>query len=192
VFLNFYLDKKLYKSEYILEYMEKLHPGARWSFRLGVYSSFIFIFIILLFFGFQWMTGDRSGGDGFLSTVLLILIIAIGIVVILGEIYARMAYNRWLYEFTPHELKLEKGIIFKNYRSVPYERIQNVEIHRGILARMLGFSSLEIHTAGYSGGYQGRRRVHAEGYIPAVFINKAEHTREFLMKKISKRHGSGV
>ena len=92
-----------------------------------------------------------------------------------------MSYNRWFYEFNDDCLKLERGIIWKRYSNVPYERIQNVDIHRGIIARMFGFSSLMIQTAGYSA------KANAEGYIPAVEISQAEQIRTFVMKKITRR-----
>jgi membrane protein YdbS with pleckstrin-like domain len=110
-------------------------------------------------------------------------------IIIIAEIYARMAYKRWFYEFTDSNLKLERGIIWKRYSNVPYERVQNVDIHRGILARMLGFSSVMIQTAGYSGAGRG---MHTEGYLPAVDIDAAEKIRDFLMKKISKRSSGGL
>ena len=173
--------------------MEKLHPGARWIFRISVYSI---LFFILIFLGIL-------GGGGFYNILIKVfpsitLIILLGIallflfLIIFGEIYARMAYNRWFYEFTKRELKIEKGIIFKNYKSIPYQRIQNVDIHRGILARMLGFSTLDIQTAGYSGGYSrhGRGRSASEGHIPAVSMKRAEQIRNWIMEQIvEKRSG---
>ena len=92
-----------------------------------------------------------------------------------------MAYKRWFYEFTKEGLKLERGIIWKRYSNIPYERIQNVDVHRGIIARTFGFSSVIIHTAGYSG------QAVAEGNIPAVSVQEAEKLRTFVMNKITKK-----
>ena len=56
---------------------------------------------------------------------------------------------------------------------------------------MLGFSSVMIQTAGFS-GYPGRGySMMSEGFIPAVSEKEAESIREFLMKRISKR-GRGL
>src|SRR3989344_1197534 len=116
--------------------MNQLHPGARWQFRITVYTILIFL---SLFIGWIFFAG-LAFLLGVLTTIIIYLIIIVGI----GEIYARMAYNRWFYEFTKDGLKLERGIIWKRYSNVPYERIQNVDIHRGLIARMCGFSSLMI------------------------------------------------
>ena len=112
---------------------------------------------------------------------------SVTVVLIGAEIYARMSYNRWFYEFNDDGLKLERGIIWKRYSNVPYQRIQNVDLHRGIIARMFGFTSILIQTAGYSA------RPYAEGYIPAVDMGQAEKIREFVMKKIKRANrNSGI
>ncbi len=167
--------------------MEKLHPGAKWSFRISGYVGAI---IFLIFFGsflgpiLAAILAAIFGADSLGAIIVIGLILFVlfaAAVIILAEVYARMAYNRWFYEFTQTNLKIEQGVIFKRYSNVPYQRVQNVDIHRGILARMLGFSSVMIQTAGFSGA--GR----AEGYIPAVSPEGAEKIRDFLMKKITKR-----
>ena len=132
----------------------------------------IYSFQILRFF---------AGGSAGLGFVLAI-IFYIFFVIIVAEIYARMSYNRYLYEITHDAVKVEMGIIWKKYTSIPYERVQNVDITRGIIARMIGFSTVNIQTAGY-----GVQNVRSEGYIPAVSVENAEKIRNFLMKKISKR-----
>ena len=166
--------------------MERLHPGAKWQFRVSGYLLFGFLGI---FFGI-WVTVPLAGflftlaGISASSTVAIILLSILGyilLVIVVSEIYARMSYNRWFYEFNDDGLKLERGIIWKRYSNVPYERIQNVDVHRGIIARMFGFSSLMIQTAGYSA------QPRAEGYIPAVESSQAEQFRTFVMKKITRK-----
>jgi membrane protein YdbS with pleckstrin-like domain len=123
-------------------------------------------------------------GKSFNAGLIMILVIILGytiVTVVVGEIFARMAYKRWFYEFGEDGLKIERGIIWKRYSNIPYERIQNVNIRRGIIARMLGFSSLMIQTAGFSAQPQ------AEGYIPAIDKDLAEQTRIFVMKKITHK-----
>ena len=165
----------------------QLHPGARWIFRLKSYFS---IFFLILFFSiwigsFIFSPFLIDNGFSVLSGIFIIILIVPIIALILGEVYARMAYNRWFYEFTPDNLKIEKGIVWKKYSNIPYSKIQNVDIHRGILARMLGFSSIMIQTAGYS----IQRGGMAEGSIPAVGQEDSEKIRDFLMKKLKSSKG---
>lgn len=165
--------------------MDKLHTGARWLFRarglfigaiLSIFVSWILIPALGVFFSL--MLGTDSN---LIFGIFLGIFVYLSLVVIFAEIYARMSYNRWFYEFTGEGLRLERGIIWKRYSNIPYERIQNVDVHRGIIARTFGFSSVIIQTAGYS-AYPA-----AEGSIPAVDANQAEQIRNFVMKKITKR-----
>lgn len=176
--------------------MNQLHPGARWQFRLRGYLWFGILGIVL-----NWMVQPLvifllsllgldlrflklEGVSSVVTLVIILLLFLLGpilVVIIASEIYARMSYNRWFYEFTNEGLRLERGIIWKRYSNIPYDRIQNVDVHRGIIARMFGFSSLSIETAGYS------EQPDAEGYIPAVEMKQAEKIRELVMKKITGR-----
>jgi len=168
--------------------MEKLHPGGKWLFRIGAYFTLGIIGIFLAF----WIGGIMGNLAGRGTATIIALIFYISFVIIGGEIYTQMAYNNWRYEFTNRGLKLERGIIWKRYSNIPYERIQNVDIHRGILARMLGFSTIDIQTAGYSGyGHRGGKPK-SEGHIPAVSISKGEKIREKVMKNITGKSRKGM
>lgn len=178
--------------------MDKLHPGARWLFRLRAYYLLIILGIFITMWSFQLLRIIAGGSTGI--GFVLAIIFYIFFVVIVAEIYARMSYNRYLYEIKKDAVKIERGIIWKKYTSIPYERIQNVDIRRGIIARMFGFSTVEIETAGqsgYGGSYGFRfgrrnRRYQSEGHLPAIDVNGAEKIREFVMKRVKQTHGSGL
>ena len=169
--------------------MKELHPGAKWIFRVTAYLAVFFTFLILFFSIIGILISVIKSPVIIFSLIASTLLIFLVLAVIFGEMYSNLSYKNWKYEFTQNELKTEQGIIWKKYRSVPYERVQNVEIHRGILARILKFSCLDIHTAGYSAVAHSGVGGTAEGNIPAVSIEEAEKIREFLMKKIGKKSG---
>ena len=169
--------------------MDKLHPGARWLFRANVYLGligfifFIGVFSIALFTEFGYVV--PLIGFGFIIFLFIIT-----------EIFVRMSYNRWKYKFEPGSLRIEHGIIWKKYVSIPYERVQNVDIKRGIIARMFGFSTVDIETAGRSGGgavgfgvkfgNNRHQQYKSEGHLPAISTLGAEKIRDFVMKKITR------
>ena len=104
-----------------------------------------------------------------------------------------------MYEITNEGVKIEQGIIWKRYTSIPYERVQNVGIERGIIARLFGFSTIQIETAGQSGygsqggfylrfRHRGNKQYKSEGYLPAIDIAQADEMRVFIMKQIKHRH----
>lgn len=180
--------------------MDKLHPGARWLFRLRAYYPLIILGIFITIWSFHFFRIIAGGSTG--VSFVLAVIFYIFFVIIVAEIYARMSYNRYLYEISHDAVKVERGIIWKKYTSIPYERVQNVDIRRGIIARMFGFSTVEIETAGQSGysgshyglrfGRRGNRRYQSEGHLSAIEINDAEKIREFVMKRVKQTHGSGL
>jgi len=162
--------------------MEKLHPGVRWVFRLRAYSVLLAPMVFVIILGIQ-------------VAPLFTISLGLALLIFASEIYARMAYSRYLYQISSDEIRIEKGIIWKKYVSIPYERVQNVDIHRGVFARMFGFSTVEIETAGSSGAIRyGRRnqRYESEGHLPGVSIEGAEKIRDFVLKKIRKTYGSGL
>lgn len=175
-----------------------LHPGVKWLWR----AQYLFGAIILSGFVGIWGGGLvyailSNNQPMSLKTVFVMIaafVLAMVIITIINEVYLRLAYNRWFYELTPEGLKIEKGIIWKRYSSIPYERIQNIDIRRGIFARYFDYSELNIQTAGYSGmPTRGAGIYGSEGYIPAVDMKHAEEIRDFILKKIARRtHSQGL
>ena len=165
---------------------KQLHPAVKVSWRISSYLSVILLVPFFSIWFFPIASFFSVGFFGFLKIFVIVFVI----VAIFAEIWVRLAYNRWFYEFTPTNLKVERGVIFKRYSNVPYGRVQNVDIRRGIIARMFDFSSVFIQTAGYSNG--GKGGMGSEGYLPAVNVEEAEKIRDFLMKKISKRSSQGL
>ena len=119
--------------------------------------------------------------------------IDVGIVIltiIFLYIWARLTYRFYRYEFTENAVKKEHGVIWKKYVSIPYDRVQNVDIHRGVVARLLGLSDLQIQTAG--GITAGSYGAFAEGRLPGIAKDEAERLREELVQRVQKSRGQGL
>lgn len=157
--------------------MEKLHPKAVWIFFFRVLGFCIFLSVWLTSFlaGLLRVAGKR----GFLWWLILGFIICL----IFAYFWSKLIYRFWRYELTEDVFKKEHGIIWKKYVSIPYERIQNIDIHRGVVDRILGLSSLSIQTAGYGAIGGMRRGIGGEGYLPGLGKNKAEEIRDELIQR---------
>src|SRR3989344_6458902 len=172
--------------------MNKLHPGAKWVFRLRAYPTLFFIGLFISIWSIQ-LFSNLVGLSLVIGLIALFLFFILSVLIVV-EVYARMSYNRYLYELSSIEVKIERGIIWKKYTSIPYERVQNVEIRRGILARIFGFSTVDIETAGHSGfgmvrfGRGNRQRYESEGHLLAIDTLGAEKIRAFIMKKVRQSH----
>lgn len=176
--------------------MEKLHPKAVWLFFVSSLGRLVILFFAFGFIAMEVIVeGTRDISNDALWKVGLSALLAIIAYIIICYIWAKLTYRFWGYELTETALKIEKGVIWKKYVSIPYERIQNVDIFRGLLARMLGLSDLQVQTAGYSGGYHSRGRMGfmSEGRLPGLSPSVAEQLREELVRKArGVRQGQGI
>lgn len=163
-----------------MENLQKLHPRAVWLFFFKYAGSFI----VAVFFAGIWIVaaiGEKIAGIGYIIGI----VIAIIFLLIAGSyIWARLSYHFWRYQLTKDSYRAERGVIFKRYISIPYERIQNVDIYRGILDRIFGLSDLQIQTAGYGAvGSRGLRGFGSEGRLPGIDKQTAEKLRDELIKR---------
>jgi len=164
--------------------VNKLHPRAFWLFVAQGLVTFTFISLVFLF-PFSWMfTGLVADealptvvGLSLGGSVLICLLVFGGLI----TIWAKLYYNSYKYEFGKEGVKIERGVIWKKYVTIPYGRIQNIDILRGPLARILGLSDLQIQTAGASGA------ILTEGRIPGVLREEAEEHRNELISRLSGR-----
>ncbi|MFW6246478.1 MAG: PH domain-containing protein, partial [Tangfeifania sp.] len=70
----------------------------------------------------------------------------------------------------------QRGLITYKVTSVPLNRIQHVEINQGVLAKILGLSSVNIYTAGGTS---------SDLSIPGLREEEAQKLKAFLSGKIS-------
>ena len=170
--------------------MQKLDPKAVWIFFVRIFFRGLVAFMFLLYFLFLIYTPFYRMGKGEILlgrvSFLWVLLPLFILYLIFCYVWARLTYRFWGYQLIEEAFKKERGVIWKKYVSIPYERIQNIDIHRGILARILGLSDLKVQTAGYSAVSYGRGRmagIGAEGYLPGLDKQVAEELREELIKR---------
>lgn len=166
--------------------MRQLHPRAVWLFFIRFIISWGILLIIVLGFIFGIQNASPEGGlFPFSLSSLAILFLLLGYA-IFAYIWARLSYHFYRYELIENSFRKEFGVIWKSYISIPYDRIQNIDIYRGIWARIFGLSELHIQTAGASG------RVATEGRLPGLSKEEAELLREDLISRVSHQRGQGL
>jgi putative membrane protein len=83
------------------------------------------------------------------NPVLIPIVIA---VVLLFSLFFRwLAWLRFQYFVGEHDIRVEKGILNRTARSIPYDRIQDVSIEQKPLARMMGLGEVKFETGGGDG-----------------------------------------
>jgi putative membrane protein len=104
---------------------------------------------------------SRSGLTGalILAAVLGALLVAVKWV----------GWRRFRYGVGSEVIVIESGILHRNRRSIPFDRIQDVDIERTFLARLLGLAKVRIETG--AGGKD-------EGLLDSVSLAEAHRLRE--------------
>lgn len=168
--------------------MEKLDPKSIWLFFFSFLARGLVIFIFFSFWALPLLAGVSvyTNESGFFLALVGVWIVFLGLYILFCYIWAKLTYKYWQYELTEDAFKKESGVIWKKYVSIPYERIQNVDINRGLFARILGVSDLQIQTAGFSAVSYGRRGLAgagAEGRLPGIDKGMAENLRDELVRR---------
>jgi len=96
--------------------------------------------------------------------------------VVLGVLYGLVAlpaivlqYLRFSYRITPKQIVIQKGVLRRQNRSIPIERIQNIQIEQNLVARLVGLAKVTIETAGSSA---------TEGSLEYVGLSSAQEIRQ--------------
>lgn len=182
--------------------MKQLDPKAVWLFFINSLIGYGFLGLIAFFFGFQFFysslrhideefSGYAEYGGSSIPVPWGLIWGIILFVIVISLIISKLTYRYYKYELTDLVFKKEHGIIWKKYVSIPYDRIQNVDIYRGIWARLLGLSDIQIQTAG--GITAGSYGAFSEGRLVGVSKEEAEKLRDELIQRArNSRTGQGL
>jgi len=81
------------------------------------------------------------------TTDLPIMTLLLGIAVF-TLIYRVLDWRNRRYAFDGHVLRVDSGILGRSHRSLDVDRIQQIEIQRELVPRLLGLASVRVETAG--------------------------------------------
>lgn len=82
-----------------------------------------------------------------------------------------LQYVRFSYRITPKQIVIQKGVLKRQNRSIPIERVQNIQIERNMVARIFGVAKVQIETAGSSA---------TEGSLEYVGLKDAHDIRQVV------------
>ena len=99
------------------------------------------------------VVGQQRGGDlvqrGLPSrTEALVTLAVVAAVAVVGGVYALLAWRRARYRVDEHVLQLRQGVLFRQERQAPLDRLQAVDVVRPLLARFFGLAELNLEVAG--------------------------------------------
>lgn len=103
--------------------------------------------------GFSWFIVYVDKEVSFLDTNKYVLLpTTIAVMAIMGILtpFIILYYNSIHFEIVEDEVHVNRGIITKTRKIVPYRTITNIEIKRGPFDRLLKMGTIELQTAGSS------------------------------------------
>jgi putative membrane protein len=115
---------------------ERLHP-------LGLFVGFITGIPQLIFPMFAAIFGARKGGFGSIEII--------GVVLLISLLFRWIGWLRFRYHLDEDDIRIERGILNRTVRSIPYDRIQDVSIEEKPLARLLGLGEVKFESGGGGG-----------------------------------------
>lgn len=125
-----------------------------------------------------------------LRTALPVLVVALGsgrfvlvvlVALVVGVVVGVLGWYRRLWWFDGEVLHLDEGIVVRNQRRIPVERIQHVEVERRLRHQLSGLAAVRIETAGGSG---------AELRLDAVRNDEAEELRRAVRAVTAAHSGT--
>lgn len=170
--------------------METLHPNSKVYFLLRTYVilAIIGLFVIYFYFDIKSLTVSTATDYDNIriaakNSTLIFSIIYTLLLIPISYFWANFEFQSYRYKVGNTEFSKEHGVINKVYVSIPYNKVQNVEIRRSIFERLLELSTLHIQTAGYHGanGFPS-----SEGVIPGLEPSVALKLRDEILNKVKK------
>lgn len=105
-----------------------------------------------------------------LLSVMVLLLTYLSLINILG-------FPRKGYLVRERDVSYKKGLITFKQTTVPFNRIQHVEVNQGVLEKLFHLSSVKIYTAGGSS---------SDLSIPGLPVGDAQKLKSFLSERISE------
>ena len=159
--------------------MKQLHPNYIKKHFTSVVIVLFFLFFLIGSIASVVLVVEANESKTIYLTVGILFIVFLALVLI-AWIMTNLSHRFYRYELKEKGFYKESGIVWKTYVTIPYSRIQNIEIYRGLLDRLFGLSQLHIQTAGYSGPYRL-----TEGRLPGLSVEVADQ----LCDELANRSG---
>ena len=146
---------------------ERLHPfflltGLGGSLK-GISGGYVLV---------AYLAASGRWGSALIGIFCLLLFMAIGVL---------LYWRRFEFRVGANEIRIDSGILSRTHRSIPFDRIQDVDVTQGPIARVLSLARVKFET-GASGGEE-------EGVLQAISLQRAEELRDLVR---SRRTRSGV
>jgi putative membrane protein len=116
----------------------RLHP-------IGMFISFITTLPQLFFPIVAGLFGTHKAGFSLYTPFIILAVIGISLA------FRWISWLRFRYTIKAQDIRIESGVLDRNVRSIPYDRIQDVSIEQRLLPRIFGLAEVRFETGGGKG-----------------------------------------
>ena len=152
---------------------ERLHPlflltGLGGSLR-GLAGGYVAI-------GYLAVSGRLE--TAIIGAIALLLFVGVGVA---------LYWTRFEFRVGRSDIRIDSGIISRRHRSIPFDRIQDVDITQGPVARLLGIAQVKFETGGGAVGPNAEEAV-----LHAIPLARAHEIRELVRATRSNAAAAGT
>ncbi len=120
--------------------------------------------------------------------LVVALLLVSSLLLVFAYVWAELYHRAYRWRLGAGDVQIWSGILFRRRTTIPYIRIQNVNVVRGPLLILLGLSSVEIETAGQRGVYHGGV-YRSEGFLPG--LADGEETADLIISRVTEAKARG-
>ncbi len=152
---------------------------------LGAVALAVFILVIGLLFAAGAQNACRGDGCGLLSSEALAPFIVI--IALIITLYPILYWYLFSYELTDRTITINSGILFRQYETIDFGKIQTIENERGPLLMLFGLTIVKVWTASASqisfsiGGNSAQAHPHPDTVL-ILAKNDAAQLKDFMMR----------
>lgn len=150
----------------------QLSPLQAGYYKIVLFNIGIFHLLLSLVAGGFLYFVEEIQPYWYIPVAVIVLLLAVSLAI------ARISFKRRGFAFRTHDVIYRSGAIVVNTIIIPYNRVQHVALHEGLLSRKLGLATVEIFTAGGNS---------SDLKIPGLDKEHAEKIKQLLIGKVLKQ-----
>lgn len=150
-------------------HFSKLHPNY---WKVIVINTVITFLVLGVAIGLVFYFNEE------MRDFTLYFVVGFVTIILFTILFSRIAFRKKGFAFREHDVLFQSGIIATNTIVIPYNRVQHVALHEGVVSRYFKLAKVEVFTAGGNS---------SDIEIPGIEKEQAENIKQLLMGKIQKQ-----
>lgn len=145
---------------------------AKYKLVKQINSAILLVLALIGFFLIAYFSSDNTPIKVLIGVPLIFVVLFVGKLVLVS-----LGFPKKGYLLREQDVSYRRGLLIYKLTTIPFNRIQHVEVSQNIIEKSFGLSRVKIFTAGGSV---------SDLSIPGLLPDKAHQIESFLLSKVSK------